>query len=367
MRREERKRQKKRERERAKQQRSAAYQAKKQLEASGRGSSQILVDPTGGDIVFVRRVQEAAKNVSLEESGGCPADVVETIRRVRRDGPAEAFRQFRIEAAQRHDYQQEVLNEATGRFHASLGYVGERIFEQLPEHYREHLLPNYCFYPSFAPEGVSISFDFIPRVKRDTGWGYYSPNEPKVTINGAQWVVCFSEHAIERIVERSCFGQQLTFAHYWDCFAYLKGCVYFEPVTLEGDKPGIRLFMMEDLGGSPARYREYLHKVAGIENVLKYPAIPAYVLGYCHVDCKGRFAKAISMWYPGYRGTPEDTLVRTADITTTERQRLLAMAADNKTVRVINEGRHEAVKWYHENGVPQVIFPGRRLFDWRPS
>jgi len=40
------------------------------------------------------------------------------------------------------------------------------------------------------------------------------------------------------------------------------------------------------------------------------------------------------------------------------------MADDNKTVRVINEGRHEAIRWYHENGVPQVIFPQRRLFQW---
>jgi hypothetical protein len=366
-RKEDRKKQKKRERERAKHRRSAAHQAKKQSEAAGGGQPRILVDPTGGDIVFVRRVQEAAKTVSLEESGGCPADVVETIRRVRRDGPIEAFTQFRIEAAQRHDYQQELLNEVQSRFRTALAYVGERIFEQLPELYQQHLLPNYCFSPCFVPEGVSIAFNFIPRVKRDTGWGYYSPNEPKVTINGAQWIVCFSEHAIERIVERSCFSQQLTFAHYWDCFAYLEGCVYYEPVTLDGDRPGIRLLMTENLGGPPDRYREYLRKVAGIDDVLKYPVIPSYVLGYCHVDCRGKFAKAISMWSPGYRGTPEDRLVRTANITTAERQRLLAMADDNKTVRVINEGRHEAIKWYHDNGVPQVDFPNRRLFEWHQT
>jgi hypothetical protein len=367
MRREERKRQKKREREREKQKRSAAHHAKKQLEATRRGPARILVDATGGDVVLMRRVREAANNVSLEESGGCPSDVVETIQRVRCDGPLETFRQFKIEAAQRHDYEQELLNEVQSRFRTALAYVGERIFEQLPELYRQHLLPNYCFFPCFAPEGIRIGFDFIPRVKRDTGWGYYSPNEPKVTINGAKWVVCFSEHAIERIVERSCFSAQLTFAHYWDCFAYLEGCVFYEPVILDGDRPGIRLFMTENLGGPPDQYREYLRKIAGIEDVLEYPVVPSYVLGYCHVDCKGKFAKAISMWYPGYRGTPEDTLVRTASITAADRQRLLAMADDNKTVRVINEGRHEAIKWYHENGVPQVVFTSRRLFEWHPK
>lgn len=352
---------KKRRKEAAKTKRASAYAAAKRRNAA---RPKILVDPKGGDSVFVKRVQNAVADISLEESGGCPADIAELIARFMRDGPDETLRHLRAQAALQYDHHQEIINQSQLIQHRAIAHVGQQIFEQLPEVYQNKLLPEYYFYPLFVPEGIRIEFGFLERVKRDTGWGYYSPLKPKVTISDAEWTVCFSSHAIERVVERSCFEERLTYAHYMDCAAYFEGCLYYEPVTMEDGRPAIRLFMMEDLGGPPARYREYLRKVAGIEDVLSYPAIPAYVLGYCHVDCRGRFAKAISCWYPGYRGTPEDSLVRSADIPREERQRLLGLADDNKTIRVINEGRHEAIRWYHEHGVPQVIFPQRRLFGW---
>lgn len=364
MKRKDRKEQKKRDREREKRQRTAQYFESKRRRAKHLERPRVIVDPARGDPVLVRRIRDAAAKISLEESGGCPADIAELIARFRQDGPEKTLRHLRSQAALQYDHHQEIINESQLVQHRAIAHVGQQIFEQLPEVYQTKLLPEHYFYPLFVPEGIVIEFGFLQRVKRDTGWGYYSQREPSVTINNAEWVVCFSSHAIERIVERSCFEERLTYAHYMDCAAYFQGCVYFEPVTMGDGSPAIRLFMMENLGGPPARYRDYLRKVAGIEDVLKYPAIPAYVLGYCHVDCKGKFAKAISCWYPGYRGTPEDTLVRSAEMSKAERQRLLALADDNKTVRVINEGRHEAIRWYHEHGVPQVIFPERRLFEW---
>ncbi len=366
MRRDERKKQKKRERDREKQKRSAEHAAKKAQLAKQMERPRILVDPSCGDPVLVRRIREAAKSVSLEESGGCPSEIAELVARFMRDGPQETSRHLRTRAALEYDHHQDVVNYEQARLRSVIAYVGERIFEQLPEAYRTSLLPSHYFYPLFVPEGVEIQFGFLKRVRRDTGWGYYSPSEPTVEINGTQWIVCFSEHAIERIVERSSFEDPVSYSHYMDCAAYLHGCIYFEPVMMADGQPAIRLFMTEDLGGPTERYREYLRKVAGIDDVYQYPAIPAYVLGYCHIDCKGKFAKAISCWYPGYNGTPEDSLVRNTAIPREERQRLLAMAGDNKTIRVINEGRHEAIKWYHENGVPQVVFPQQRLFEWEP-
>lgn len=357
-----RKRDKKRRQKAKKSQREAAYAMEKARLAKQSKSLRVIVDPTGGDPVLVKRVQAAAQQISFDESGGCPQDIAATVRLFHELGPDAFVRKIRSEASLRHDYQQEIYNEEQMRLWAAATYVGQRILSQLPSGYQDKLLPNYFFYPLLSPEGMTVHFDFLAKTKRDTGWGHYSRNEPKVTINGAEWIVCFSEHAIERIVERSNFEEQLTYAHYFDCAFYLRSCVYFEPVKLDENTPGLRLFMVEDLGGPPQRYRDYLRKVAGITDVLQYPVVPAYVLGYSHLDCKGKFAKATSMWYPGYRGTPEDKLVRSSKISGEDRRRLLAMADDNKTVRVVNEGRHEAIRWYHENGVPQVIFPERRLF-----
>jgi hypothetical protein len=352
---------KKRKKEAAKAKRANAYAAAKKREAE---RPKVTVDPTGGDPVLVKRIQGIVRGISLEESGGCPAEIADLIARCMRDGPEETARKIHAQAALEYDHHRDVVGQCARRFHATVAYVGERVLEELPEVYQKKLLPDYFFFPEVAPEGVRIRFGFLDRVKRETGWGYYSQHKPTVTINGADWIVCFSEHAIERIVERSSFEDRVTYTHYMDCVNYLDGCVYFEPVNMADGTPALRFLMTDGLHGNTDRYHEYLRTITGVEDLNQLPSTPAYVLGYCPVDCKGQFAKAISMLYPGYDGTPEDMLVRTVITSKVEQQRMLMMAADNKVVRVINEGRHEAIKWYHENGVPQVVSLKRRLFEW---
>jgi hypothetical protein len=354
---------KKRKKDAAKAKKTAAYAAAKKREAT---RPRVTVDPTGGDLVFVRRVQAAVADISLEESGGCPPDVAEVVARCMRDDPEEVCTYYRVQAALKSDDHNEIVRAPAVLFHTVASYVGSRVFEQLPEVYQKKLLPDYAFFPLIAPEGVCIRFGFLDRVKRSTGWGYYSQHKPTVTINGAKWIVCFSDHAIERIVERSSFEEQITYSHYMDCMNYFDGCVHFEPVTMGDGKPAIRLFMNDGLAGNHGRYRDYIQKITGTDEATRDSSGLAYVLGYCHVDCKGQFAKATSMWYPGYNGTPEDVLVRTSGLGHEEKRRLLEMADGNKTVRVVNDGRHEAIRWYHENGVPQVVPLARKLFDWAP-
>lgn len=354
---------KKRRKEAAKAKRSRAYAATKKRNAE---RPKVTVDPAEGDAALVARIRGMVEEISLEESGGCPADVADLVARCMRDGPEQATRHILAQAAMTFDHHRDIVRQSAIRFRNAVTYVGERIFEQLPEHYQKKLLPEYYFYPTIAPSGVLVRFGFLDRVKRETGWGYFSQHRPSVTINGTDWLVCFSSHAIERIVERSSFDERVTYGHYNDCANYLDGCVYFEPVNMADGHPAIRLFMTEGIRGNADRYHDYLQKVTGVEDIYAVIPEPAYVLGYCHVDCKGQFAKATSMWYPGYGGTPEDTLVRASTVPKHEKRRLLEMAQDNKTVRVINEGRHEAIRWYHDNGVPQVVSLQRPLFEWAP-
>lgn len=354
---------KKRKKEAVRAKRTAAHASARKRDAA---YPKVTVAPSGGDIVLVKRIRSLVKDISLEESRGCPPDVADLVARFMRDGAEETKRHIKIRAAMKYDHQIEVDHEVVLRFRDAVTYVGQRVFEQLPEVYQEKLLPDYYFYPLLAPEGMRIQFGFLDYEERETGRGYYSQHKPTVTINGTDWIVCFSEHAIERVVERSSFDQQMTYSHYMDCANYFYGCTYFEPVVMAQGTPAIRLYMTESLGESLGRYREYLRKITGIEGLQEPSALPAYVLGYCHVDCKGKFAKATSFWYPGFDGTPEDTLVRTSGLPKAEKRRLLEMANDNKKVRVVNEGRHEAIRWYHDNGVPQVVPLARGLFTWAP-
>jgi hypothetical protein len=76
-------------------------------------------------------------------------------------------------------------------------------------------------------------------------------------------------------------------------------------------------------------------------------------MGYCPVDFRVGRAVAMTFLPPGYGGTPEDRLVRTAPIDRDLRRQLLD-AANNNTFERVLEGNDEVIKWYHDNGVPQV-------------
>jgi len=324
----------------------------------------ITVAPDFGDRVFVRRIRAAVANVPLTRSGGCPAEIAEFIHWLRCDGCDDVIKTLRVEAALCCDHHQDLLNSYIEPFREASLYIGTQIFKQLPTAYRERLLPDYCFRVVLTDEGAVIRFGFLRQLVVDGRVIYQAPGEPSVTIDGADWAVAFTRHAIERACERGSFEQPVPYDHYMQCDAYFTGCVYYEPLFLASGQPAIRLFMLETLAVSPQRYRDYIHKVAGIENARQLPALPVYVLGYCPLALKPPYAIATSFLYPGYDGTPEDQLVRNLGLPKEDRIRLLGLASGNNLMKVIFEGHHEAIKWYHDNGISQVRFLDRRLFDW---
>lgn len=111
---------KKRKKEAAKAKRAFAYVAAKKREAA---RPRVTIDPAGGDPVFVKRVQNAIAHISLEESGGCPADIAELIARFRRDGPEETLRHLRSQAALQYDHHQEIINESQLIQHRAIAHV----------------------------------------------------------------------------------------------------------------------------------------------------------------------------------------------------------------------------------------------------
>ncbi len=324
----------------------------------------ITVAPEFGDRVFVRRIRAAVANVPLTKSGGCPAEIAEFIHWLRCDGCDDVIKTLRVEAALNCDHHQDLLNSYVEPFREANLYIGTRIFAQLPEAYRERLLPDYCFRVVLTDEGATIRFGFLSRLEIGGRVFFQPPGGPSVTIDGTEWAIAFTRHAIERACERGSFEQPVPYAHYMQCEAYFAGCVHYEPIALAGGQPALRLFMLETLSVSPERYRDYLHKIAGIENARELPALPVYVLGYCPLALHPPYAIATSFLYPGYDGTPEDQLVRTSGLPKEERTRLLGLASGNNLMKVISEGHHEAIKWYHDNGIPQVRFLEKRLFDW---
>jgi len=361
-----RRRDKKRRKEEKKKKQTIAYVNEQTRLAKLAARPIISIDPRGGDPVFVKRVQEAAADVPLEESSGCPRQVSTLLELNMTRNSNGTTHIVRIEEGPPLDRSGDQVARGYARVNEAADYVGEAIFSRLPPAYQQRLLPEYMYWPRLTPNGIRISFGFMERQLQDTGACYYSKHSPTVTINGAQWIMGYSTHAIERILERSNFENHPTFSNYKNCAYFLRECTYFQAVELADGAPAVRAFMTESIVSSERQFDDHIKLITGQADIRQRTVRPAYVLGYFPVACMGRFAKATTMLYPGYNGTPEDGLVRSAKIPQADRERLLSMASSNNRVRVTNDGRHEAIRWYHDHGIPQVICPPWPLFKNDP-
>jgi hypothetical protein len=79
-----------------------------------------------------------------------------------------------------------------------------------------------------------------------------------------------------------------------------------------------------------------------------------YRLGYCPIEFDGPFAVAKTFLLPGYRGTPEYGLLHRKTSNTSERAKLLSLVEDHTRDYRQAEQWMPLVKWFHENGIPQV-------------
>ncbi len=241
-----------------------------------------------------------------------------------------------------------------------LKYLGNWIFERLPEPCRMKPLPFHYYDVQPSTKDLVIRFAFLQNTMNEHGRIYYSPFEPTVPFGGGKWKVAFFRHAIERICERLCTKPQIDYGHFSSLAMYFRHTIYFEPLELPDGQHAIRLFDYcyrgEDVG-----YHPYVKHVLENESPAAQDAHLVYLLGYCPLSFIGPRAVAKTFLYPGYRNTPEDHLVRTTPISMAKRRELLALASDNNAAHFYEAGGFEAIKWYHRNGVPQVIALKREL------
>lgn len=88
-----------------------------------------------------------------------------------------------------------------------------------------------------------------------------------------------------------------------------------------------------------------------------------YRLGYCPVVVENEFAIAKTLLFPGYTGTPEFKLINESDLPRRQKERFLELSTSNDASNVVYDGDSDLIKWFHKNGVPQVIQTRRKIFD----
>jgi hypothetical protein len=189
---------------------------------------------------------------------------------------------------------------------------------------------------------------------------YYSQLKPKVLIDNNEYIVAFSRHAVERICER-CVGQYDHYAGAGDAFAFLSSCSKFDVIP-QGPN-GNRNYLITFYDSCVPGFTEYKYLKGVKDDVNDYREY-CYRVGYCPVSLNQGFASSKTLLTPGMRGTPEDFLLKRSGIGRMEKIEIRKSVERTISKRIwAFEQDFSAMKWFHDNGVPQVMEIDTPLFN----
>ena len=239
-------------------------------------------------------------------------------------------------------------------------YLGNFIMDGLKNSLQiEKYVPYNDFYVEFLGQNIIITFDSLLSCYSKFGKIYYSRRKPQVNIEGKDYTVAFSRHAIERYCQRT-VADAYSYSGTGDAFMYLSYCNRYDHHSSEwnGKQKHYLSFYSDCLNGFFTG--EFARLILEKKDVPDYSH--AYRIGYLPVRLWKGFACAATLLVPGMKGTPEQILLKNADIDKTLKTKLIQSNQLKLSIRecVVNDMAW-VLKWYHDNGVPQVIKTGKKL------
>lgn len=317
----------------------------------------VLFDEAGGDPDFVKAIRSAVASIDFDAPDFCSPWIREVYRRIRSSG-WETAKEWLAEISS------QLSSENYGRAKILelefICHFGHTIFSRIPPSKLEQFFPYNDVLVLFVRHAIVLQFSSMLSQKGTGGKIYYSQRKPTVEFSGRAWTVGFSRHAIEQICRRLNPRYQMYVAA-GDIHAFFSKCVYFEPVFLNDGQPA---FCMYERCDNPTfvTYERYVKSVLGEGNLDRELGRCYYRVGYCPVAFEEPFAKAVTFLYPGFTNTPEFGLLRGAAIPEDKRHRLMNEARSNDATEVLENGSLDAIRWFHNNGLPQVIQTSRTVF-----
>ena len=240
-------------------------------------------------------------------------------------------------------------------------YLGDFIMDGLKNSLQiEKYVPYNDFHIEYSGQNIIVSFDSLLSCYSKFGKIYYSRREPKVNIEGQDYTVAFSRHAIERFRQRT-VGDAYSYVGTGDAFAYLSYCNQYDHHSREWNGKEKHYLSFYSDCHEEFVSGEFARRILEKNNLRNYSY--AYRIGYLPVGLWDGFACAATLLVPGMKGTPEQILLKNADINEALRTKLIQANQFKLSLReCVENNMFGVLKWYHDNGVPQVIKIGKRLF-----
>lgn len=311
---------------------------------------EIVIDDTNGDPAFVELVKQAMAGIDFDDrSQFCDGERT-FYRLIRQYGFQAALRVLQATLA---DDPHEDDPNGTARENTVLMNYGTLVFDSIPEELRRRFLPYNDVQVVFAGNRIVLRFSSMLSQRGKNGTVFYGRNKPTIEFEGVARTVAFSRHAIDRLCERF-KPRYLQYAAAGDVHAFFSTCIYFEPVILKNRQPAIALYNICGTEGSQ-EYDIYVKQVLGEDNLNHAGGKAYYRVGYCPVVFEGDFAKATTFLCPGYHATPERLAISQSGLNWHDRNAIIKKAASQNTDDVLLNNAPETIRWFHDNGVPQVV------------
>jgi len=319
----------------------------------------IIIDPRGGDPEFVDEVRRVVKEFSFANPACCD-EIMQNNYMLMRQLGMEGWgrycsRRIRSETASSSEAKAELELHGVTIF----SHLGKWIFEHLPAHLTSTFSLTRFYRVDLTDSGVVIRFSLLQAVDGPANPLFIPPDEPTVVMQGAKWRVGLYRHALEQWCCRMSTGQTLRYSHYLDLFTRFAISVFtYTPVALSDGQEALRVdFALPLTNAFYDYYIVYTRKILGLADTHVFPRSETWhaVLGYLPLQIQGKYARAKTFLLPGFVKTPEYGLLRQANPSRDERAMLLAMTNESRRTSDLAGDTIAGIKWYHDNGVPQVF------------
>ena len=318
----------------------------------------LLIKEANGNPELVSLIKEASEKIYSSSFSGFSRLERKFYQDMRSANYSSALSAYKKAIAKPNDHGR--LTVSSKDIHLILSGFGEKLIELIPQESRSRLFPFNDFKVDFQGKNLEITFSSLLAKKSSEGTIFYGPRKPQIKFEENHYTVGFSRHAIQRICERQ-NPRYMTYNGLGDAFVFFGSCLYYKPVYLFGGQPAFVVFNLCDNQGF-IQY-EYLKRVLGKENYKKEQGRCYYQVGYCPVVFHEGFAVAKTFLIPGYTGTPEYGLLINSDLPHHEKGRLLQMTHNATEDDVILKENWELIKWFHDNGIPQVVQLKEKVFE----
>ena len=314
----------------------------------------IEIDHDGESPCFMKTVEETIDRFDFENNSHCDTADRLMYQILRKEGYAalSAACTARAQAEDSNDLNLSVDDRRAIWLSPIFTHLGQWVFERLPEQYRTNPLPFHFFHVRPCDKNLCVNFQFMPRMPSPHGTIYFSPFEPTVSTTNGLRKVGFTRHAIERACQRLARELPIQYQQCQYLTAHFQHCVYYEPVVLLDGEPGMRLFAP---CSDQTLVQTYVKDVAGLDPSEADISKLHYVVGYCPLVQVQQHMVAKTFLLPGYRNTPEAGLFNSAPVAKRERDRMRALTDNLTFEQIIRAEVVEPIKFFHQNGIPQVV------------